>query len=618
MKIKRYSKVYSSALAALGVFLGRGAQADTILNFDSVPPDQPLNAAPGVLQSFGDNVAASSDGIAVVGFGTPNIGLTWGAIGGSETRWDYYNDGGAVWSAAQNQDSYPGNVHTITFSPNSTSAGVVIKSFNFHPYYVSTERFTYDVSVLDGATTVSGPIHTTFLSDATKNHPISINYTGAVGHTLELRLSRVASTLATGEVEGDGYDIAVDDITFAQLPETTFPGGPEVVSVSPANNQAGVPAIYYPYSASITNGSTTVVANSIQLRLDGTLVSPSPTISSENGLTNVSYLGTNLLSSGSHTYRLSYSDNVGSSYANVVQFTVNYTTLPLAYGLSPGSGVTRGFTARSVSASEEVKASTSSATNLPSTVARAKAQLAGTLINPDTSQPYTNSATLGTNADGSFNYDNALNFSDTSTPVHGNFLDDDLFPGLDSGSPSDWFSTEALLYLDLPAGYYRFGVNSDDGFEASALSPQGVVGSPIVLGLYDDGRGADDTLFDVLAQKSGVYCFKVIYFENSGYASLEFFSVTNLATGDKVLVNDPADANAIKSYRVLKPFITSIVKNGSNVNIQWAYGTPPFQVQVKNDITSPTWNNIGGPTSNRSASIAIAPGAAFFRIIGSP
>jgi hypothetical protein len=618
MKIRKNTKLCSSALAALGVFLGRGAQADTILNFDTVPIDQPVNAAPGVLQSFGDNAAASSDGVEVSGFGTPNIGLTWGVIGGPDTRWDYYNDSGFRWSAAQNQDSYTGRVHTITFTPNNIQAGVVIKSFNFHPYYTfeeTGERFTYDVTVHDGATVVSGPIHTTFPTDATKNHPVSINYTGAVGHTLELRLTRVGSTLAQGEVEGDGYDIAVDDIRFAQLPETVFPGGPEVVAVSPANNQTGIPGIYYPYTASITNGSIPLVANSIQLRLDGNLVSPSPVISSDSGLTNVSFVGTNLLTSGTHKYRLSYSDTGGSSYAHEVNFVVSYVTLPPAYAIPSGSGVSNGFTFRTVSASDEVKAGTIG-TNLPSTLARVKAQLAGTLINPDTSQPYTNSATLGTNAGGFFNIDTVLNFADTSTPVLGNFVDDAPFPGLDSGNPSDWFSSEATLYLALQAGYYRFGVNSDDGFEVSVLPPDGVAGAPIVVGLWDDGRGAADTLFDVLVPISGIYRFKLIYMETAGYANVEFFSVTNIVTGDKVLVNDPVDPNAIESFRLLKPYLTSIVQSGSNVIINWAYGTPPFQLESKTELNG-TWSNLGSTTTNRTATVPISPGSAFFRVKGS-
>ncbi len=42
MKIKKLAQPI--ALVAVGVFLGRAAQADTILNFDVVPPDATLTA----------------------------------------------------------------------------------------------------------------------------------------------------------------------------------------------------------------------------------------------------------------------------------------------------------------------------------------------------------------------------------------------------------------------------------------------------------------------------------------------------------------------------------------------------------------------------------------------
>src|SRR5882724_2842066 len=196
MKIKKFSKFHPVALAALGVFLGRGAQADTILDFDIRPVGQGQNVA--LLQSFGDNAAASSDGITVVGFGTPNIGLTWQSVGG---EWQYYQD--SVWSAAQLDSSGVGDRHEVVFTPNVSSAQVVIESFNFHPYYDDTERFTYNVSVLAGSTVVSGPTTYTFLSDSLKDHPVSINYTGSIGQTLTLRLDRIASTLGVGEGEGD-------------------------------------------------------------------------------------------------------------------------------------------------------------------------------------------------------------------------------------------------------------------------------------------------------------------------------------------------------------------------------------------------------------------------------
>lgn len=601
MKIKKLKNLRPAAIAALGVFLGRGAQADTIVDFDTAP----LGNNNPVGQSFGDFAAVSSDGVTVVGFGTPNIDLTWS---GNGAQWQYYID--SVWSGGQLDSSGVGDANKIVFAPNSAAARVVLKSFNFHPYYVSDERYTYSVSVLAGAAVVSGPTPITFISDATKNHPVSINYTGAPGQTLKLQITRVASTLSGAEYEGSTQNIAVDDITFAQLPEAVLPIGPQVVSVTPADDEAYAPGIYS-YRASITNGDTALVAGSIQLKLDGSPVSPAPTISSAGGLTNVSFQAPGLLDSGStHSYVLSYTDSAGSNFANSVQFTVaNYPTLPSTYALPPGSGVTRGFTYRSVAVYQDTT------NTLESTVARAKAQLDGTLIDVSTGQPYTNSATLGPNADGSFDVDTVLNFNDNGTTA-GNFPDDQLFPGLDVG-PYNWFSTEALLNLDLPAGYYRFGVNSDDGFEASAAPPAGVSGSPIVLGAFNDGRGADNTLFDVLVATSGIYPFRVIYFESSGSASCEFFSVTNLATGDKALINDQADANAIPSYRVVKPRITSIVRSGSNVVIEWAYGTPPFQVQFKSTLTD-NWSSLGSTTNGRTASIPIQPGAGFIRVVSNP
>ena len=215
MKMKKLANLHSAALVALGVFLGRGAQADTILDFNIRPVGQGQNAP--ILQSFGDNVTASSDGITVSGFGTPNIGLTWQSTGG---RWDYYVD--SVWSAGQLDSSDIGDLHELVFAPNSPSAAVVVKSFNFHPYYISNEKYSYDVSVLAGAAVVSGPTNITFVSDGAKDHPVSINYTGSIGQTLTLRLARVATVLTPPEVVGGSGNIAVDDITFAQLPETEF------------------------------------------------------------------------------------------------------------------------------------------------------------------------------------------------------------------------------------------------------------------------------------------------------------------------------------------------------------------------------------------------------------
>jgi hypothetical protein len=509
MKIKKYSHLLPGALVALGVVLGRGAQADTVLDWASLPPGQVSNCnggCAGTLQGFGSDAAASSAGVTVTGFGTPNIGLIWGYVGLSDTHWDYYLNWLTDPGAGQLNDSAVGTIHDLTFAPNSESASAVIESFNFFPYYVSTERFTYDVSILAGTNVIEGPTEFTFLSDATNDHPVSLDYTGAPGEALKLRIARVASTLGAGEVEGGAYNIAVDTMRFAQLPATDFPAGPQVVLDTPADlqtndvavyvppvtpvddqtgppafsyldPQTGLPAFTYSFDVSITNGDTTLVAGSIQLELDGNGVSPAPSISSADGVTNVSYPGTNLfLSGGFHTYTLTYKDNLGATYTYQAVFVTLYATLPATYAIPPGSGEVEGFTWLTVSASSQVTNS------LDSSIARAVAQLDGTLTNPATSLPYTNEAALGPNPDGSYNVDTILNFNDDGSG-EGDFPNTQTtFPGLVPAAGDQWFSGEGSLYLDLPAGYYRFGVNSDDGFEVSALPPKGVFGSPIILG----------------------------------------------------------------------------------------------------------------------------------------
>jgi hypothetical protein len=505
-----------------------------------------------------------------------------------------------------------GTAHTLAFVPNNPSASVTIESFKFDAYYNDNERFTYDVSIVSGTHVLSGPIHYSFLSDATKNHLVNFNYTGAPGQTLKLKLVRVASTLGAGEVEGGGYNNAVDDIAFGQTPASTFPAGPQVISVTPLDDTTGLPATSAPaYSATITNGPTLTLANPIQLKLDGAPVSPPPTITPlGGGLTSVSYPGANsLLSSGDHVYTLVYADSGGGFYTNEVVFTTIYTALPASYALPPGSGVAPGFTFRTVAAPLD------NTNSMASTIARAVAQLNHTLINPSTGLPYEDSTIPGTNSDGSYSIDTVLNFNGDGAIDEGDFTGDTIFPGLPT-LPMDWFSTEALLFLDLPAGYYRLGVNSDDGFQVNALPPAGVSGSPIVLGVFDGPRGEGDTLFDVLVTAPGLYPIQIIYFESDGRSTEEFFSVTNFTTGDKVLVNDRTHVTAIRSWREVPPRITSIARSGSNVVLNWAYGAPPYQVETKAHLTDPTWTPVGSPTTNLTATVPLSPGTAFFRVYG--
>src|SRR5262249_8806542 len=91
MKRKKLRHLRTGALIAVGVFLGRGAHADTTITFDCnsvtnhgvladcIPPQANNPNHPPGITNYANFAAASSPGIAVSGFGTPNIGLTWGS-----------------------------------------------------------------------------------------------------------------------------------------------------------------------------------------------------------------------------------------------------------------------------------------------------------------------------------------------------------------------------------------------------------------------------------------------------------------------------------------------------------------------------------------------------------
>ncbi|MCB1127504.1 MAG: hypothetical protein KDM81_13505, partial [Verrucomicrobiae bacterium] len=104
---------------------------------------------------------------------------------------------------------------------------------------------------------------------------------------------------------------------------------------------------------------------------------------------------------------------------------------------------------------------------------------------------------------------------------------------------------EVTTYLQLNRGLVRMGVNSDDGFRVSVAPGQpGVRG--LTLGLYNGGRGASDSVFDFVVEEAGYYAFRLLYWQGTGGASCEWFTV-NPDTGEKILVNGPGAS--VKAYK---------------------------------------------------------------------
>ena len=673
--MKRIRNLRPIALAALGVFLGRGAQADTILDFDIRPAGQGQNA--NLIQTFGDSAAASSDGVTVVGFGTPNIDLTWQGTGG---QWQYYAD--SVWSAAQLDSSNVGDRHELVFTPNSLQAAVVIKSFNFHPYYLDTERFTYDVSVLVDTTVVSGPTNITFLSESAKV-PVSINYTGSIGQTLTLRLARVASTLGAGEVEGDPADIAVDDITFAQSPETEFSVGPRVIAVTPANSQIGVAPDYF-YRASITNLTTAVVTNTIQLKFNGSPVSPAPTISQADGLTTVGYQSSALLPSGStNRYTLTFNDDgvPAKSYTNEVQYVVAaYVDIQLPspivfedFNSTAEGSLPTGWTAINLDTLRDPTSEPGiTMTNLDSaaytnwTVVEAS-RFTGSF---DTYSQLYNGLTQP--AGEATDYQRVLSVN-PSNVVNGVFLrnlatgrlafgnsgyrNDALGQVLYMFSPDFNLTGQTNVYLS----FHSLWEQNQDSIAAVEYSiDMGTTWLPILYMLDGpdvatnlDGSIDALTTFTNLHSDAAYYVDPGSGLNNGGYYGAFIGVASNQWSTLAPYISRRVDDNPVESKRVeifrlpqadnqskvrlrfahagadswyfgaddvglysLPPLkINSIVRSGPDVVIEWAYGTPPFQVQFKSNLTG-TWSNLGSSTLNRTANVPIQPGAGFIRVFG--
>ncbi|MCX8108564.1 MAG: hypothetical protein N3G20_07155, partial [Verrucomicrobiae bacterium] len=143
---------------------------------------------------------------------------------------------------------------------------------------------------------------------------------------------------------------------------------------------------------------------------------------------------------------------------------------------------------------------------LENSIARAEAQIAGLLINPETGQPYANIADLSLfNADGVYEEENVISYSGST-----------FFPGI----PGTEFTTiniamEAITYVELQPGTYTMVVNSDDGFRVTTGNVFDRL-QEIILGQYDGGRSASDTVFSFTVTKAGVYPFRLVYFQGGG------------------------------------------------------------------------------------------------------
>lgn len=294
---------------------------------------------------------------------------------------------------------------------------------------------------------------------------------------------------------------------------------------------------------------------SLVFKFDGTVVPNAQLQLSKSGTTtSIRYTAPTRLASGSqHTVNLEFRDTRGVAGTGSGTFTVPaYVVIPPAFAATGVNKSQPGFLMRPYGTQADN----------PNSLQWTEEQLDG--------KHGENLADLsGADANGFYVRDTVINFDIGSGA--GNFQQpeypDEPFPGFpgsqtrDSGTGNA--AEEVLTYLEFPAaGVYQMGVNSDDGFRvSSAKNPRDKLG--LVCGYFDGGRGASDTIFTLVIEQPGIYPFRLIWQNGGGGANLEWFT---LHEGQKILVNDTTNPNAIRAYRTssVTPAYISSVNPGPN------------------------------------------------------
>lgn len=329
--------------------------------------------------------------------------------------------------------------------------------------------------------------------------------------------------------------------------EAAVPQPPYAARIEPLPDSSGNP----PDAALVVgllDGDSRVDETTIRVSLNGSSVTPA--VDRAGRTTTVSFRPSQLLPAGStNTAELIFADHATppSQYRVAWRFQIeNYGTLPSEFALPLGSHdpAQPGY---------RVRVHQSAVPIGPTRLGRAEDQLAGRIVDPNTDEPYPNVADLtAADPDGFFVEAATLNYSqDGSQGQEGQFKPDRLIPGIPGTTGStDNFAAELLTYLDLPAGLHRFGVNSDDGFRVTVgrNDPRDAFG--LELGVFPGDRGAGDTLFSFLAPVAGLYPFRLVWWEGSGGASLEWYAFDPVS-GERYLINDQDRPGAVRAWRAV-------------------------------------------------------------------
>ncbi|HMO65636.1 MAG TPA: Ig-like domain-containing protein, partial [Verrucomicrobiota bacterium] len=331
-------------------------------------------------------------------------------------------------------------------------------------------------------------------------------------------------------------------------------------SVYPLAGAVNVPAST-PVRAALIPRTAEANPGSVQLAVNGT-PAVITTSAGQAGLV-VEHVRDTLWPSGAPvTAVLSYADTGGNQATVTWQFTVeNYESLPV---IPAGFAAAPGLVNTSSSGFIVDMYQMDDGTGLPlartgfadaNSPEAAEHQINRRFLDPGTGQPWPNFAALGDNPDGTHNVELVnwnQQFGNAGDFNAGNGFEDDIVPGIfepGDNAFNNWIVAEAIAWVELKKGRHRLGVNSDDGFRVSTgANPGDAVG--IQLGVFPTGRGAGNTFFDFIVEADGIYPLRLLWWEGTGGASVEFKS-QDLVTLAQTLVNDRTRADGLRAYRLL-------------------------------------------------------------------
>jgi hypothetical protein len=165
--------------------------------------------------------------------------------------------------------------------------------------------------------------------------------------------------------------------------------------------------------------------------------------------------------------------------------------------------------------------------------------------------------------------------------------------------------------LTTPADPYFADV---DVYVTDPAAPEGSVIPGRYLGTYFEGGPEDENgnpgefTFDLSAAGvpgGSMLCVVVTYTANDGFSEVGT-SVTSPAS------------NAVETGGAVSQPIgnVAVARDGAGIRLTWQTGTPPFQVQRRGTVSGGAWENVGAPTTEKTATVTIGTEPAFFRIQG--